>query len=116
MSGAGSNSGLKLGFKPDERSLVEALERCAMPIKVERDHNRRDGEGKEKSEKEREREVALRFAEDVWKEWEVVEERGMQSEKRVNARMVERANSAMIRILALYVSSLPLSYLTSILY
>lgn len=97
-------------LKPDERSLVEALERCAMPIKVEKDHNRLDGHGgvEAKSEKEQEREVALRFAEDVWREWEVVEERNVQrqgenSKERVGARMVERANSAMIRILALYV-------------
>lgn len=102
---------------------MEALERCAMPIRVERDRTvngdggdgsvnggvNGDANGDAKSEKEREREVALRFAEDVWGMWEVLEERGMRcenenSKERVGARMIERANSAMIRILALYVS------------
>lgn len=106
----GASAGAGLGLRPDARSLVEALERCAMPVRLERDASREVLGGK--SEKEREREVALGFAEDVWREWEGrgFEERWLegQNEKEdskvvVSARMVERANAAMIRILALCV-------------
>jgi hypothetical protein len=66
------------GISRNMRSYVEALERCS--------HARRG----------RERSAALEFAEELWAQWEDME--NVDSNK---ARMVERANVAMIRILTL---------------
>ncbi|KAI0076980.1 hypothetical protein K474DRAFT_1662214 [Panus rudis PR-1116 ss-1] len=86
------------------RSYVEVLERCASARK--------------KGSAGIERKEALALAEDVWREWEGIEERwrnmsvygvggsvlredGSQREVKPNARLVERANAAMIRLLSI---------------
>ncbi|KAJ7146104.1 hypothetical protein C8R44DRAFT_863912 [Mycena epipterygia] len=68
---------------PDARSYLEALERCT---RAKRGH---------------ERSVGLRFVEKVWSEWEVLEESRRTSDRPLNARMVERAHVAFMRVLAL---------------
>jgi hypothetical protein len=62
------------------RSYVEALERCGI------------------ARRGRERAVALVFAENLWVEWQSLEDSGDHS---VDARSIERARVAMIRILTL---------------
>ena len=74
------------GVHRNVRSYVEALERCG---------NARRG---------RERTAALEFAEELWVQWQNFEN-GEQNRNTVWARMVERANVAMIRIWTLYGSS-----------
>ncbi|KAH7907256.1 hypothetical protein BJ138DRAFT_1014830 [Hygrophoropsis aurantiaca] len=69
------------GVEKNVRSYVEALERCAIA---------RRGSG--------EREAARRWAEEVWKAWEGVEQAGWT---KPGARMVERANIAMLRVYTL---------------
>lgn len=69
---------------PDARSYLEALERCA------------------RSKRGHERSVGLRFAEKVWSEWEALEESRRTSDRPLDARMVERAHIAFMRVLALY--------------
>ncbi|KII83612.1 hypothetical protein PLICRDRAFT_58314 [Plicaturopsis crispa FD-325 SS-3] len=68
-----------LGVGRNERSYVEALERCS--------HARKE-----------ERHVAAEWAAELWAEWEVMETRGREEGKPLSARMVERAHTAMIRI------------------
>ncbi|KAL5478828.1 hypothetical protein ACEPAI_2105 [Sanghuangporus weigelae] len=71
---------LRTGVEKSPRTYIEALERCA---------------GAEKEE----RVVAKEFAEGVWREWIEVERR--LNPRTVDARMIERAYAAMIRMLAL---------------
>ena len=68
------------GVERTARTYVEALERCA--------NAKKHGE---------ERVVALQFAEEVWAGWKTLEDRGVNQ----NARMIEKAHIAMIRVLAL---------------
>ncbi|TFK29156.1 hypothetical protein FA15DRAFT_664477 [Coprinopsis marcescibilis] len=69
------------------RAYVEALERCAIAKK------NRDGG--------LERQNALQFAEELWKDWSVMEMHGEHAGQKLDARMVERATGAMIRVFAL---------------
>ncbi|KAL5525146.1 hypothetical protein ACEPAF_9015 [Sanghuangporus sanghuang] len=71
---------LRTGVEHSPRTYIEALERCA---------------GAEREE----RGVAKEFAEGVWREWIEVERR--LNPRTVDARMIERAYAAMIRLLAL---------------
>ncbi|KAL5520446.1 hypothetical protein ACEPAG_9670 [Sanghuangporus baumii] len=71
---------LRIGVEKSPRTYIEALERCA---------------GAEREE----RGVAKEFAEGVWREWIEVERR--LNPYTVDARMIERAYAAMIRMLAL---------------
>lgn len=66
------------------RSYLEALQRCANPLrKVERD-------------------VALGFSGEIWRKWAQLEEAArLDNGSGLNARLVERAHTAMIRILAM---------------
>jgi len=68
------------GVERTARAYVEALERCA--------NAKKHGE---------ERVVALEFAEEVWVSWRALEDRRDDQ----NARMIEKAHIAMIRVLAL---------------
>lgn len=70
----------RTGLERLPRTYVDALERC------------------QRSEKE-ERRVARDFAESVWNEWVEVERK--LNPRSADARMIERANAAMIRTLAL---------------
>ncbi|KAI0773635.1 hypothetical protein C8Q74DRAFT_1331062 [Fomes fomentarius] len=77
----------ELGVEKNAWSYVEAVERAG---RAERD----------------ERKQALKFAREVWQEWDHVEDvwrKGQQTENeaKVDARLVERAYTAMVRILAL---------------
>lgn len=65
------------------RIRVEALERCAY------------------AKKGRDREVAVSFGEDVWKEWKDVEESGLDGDRRLSARLIERAYTAKLRLYAM---------------
>jgi hypothetical protein len=71
------------------RAYVEALERCA--------HARKRGASGA------ERKFALEWAEELWKEWTPIEAGGVYpgTSKRVEARVLERANAAMIRVYTL---------------
>lgn len=70
-----------LGVSRNVRSFVEALERCA---------NARRGT---------ERADALAFAEELWAQWMVLEKGEHQDvQDPVNARMIERANIAVVRL------------------
>ncbi|KAF9450726.1 hypothetical protein P691DRAFT_809562 [Macrolepiota fuliginosa MF-IS2] len=69
----------QLGVQRSARVYVQALEVCA--------HAR----------KGRDRDVALGFAENLWKEWCVLEENGWDG-KRVSARLIERAYVAKLRL------------------
>ncbi|KAI0045173.1 hypothetical protein FA95DRAFT_1607917 [Auriscalpium vulgare] len=72
------------GVDKNERSYIEALERCG---KVRAPHDK---------------EVALSFAEAVWAEWAALENAGqLASGRPLSVRMIERAHAAMIRVLAL---------------
>ncbi|KAI0354292.1 hypothetical protein OH77DRAFT_1405482 [Trametes cingulata] len=76
----------KLDVQKDAWSYVEALERSA------------------RARRGPERKLALQFAREVWQEWQPVEDawrRRLPLPRGVDARMVERAYSAMIRILSL---------------
>lgn len=73
----------QLGLQRNARVYVEALERCAY------------------AKRGREREVAMRFADDVWKEWRSFEDAGQDGEKRLSARLIERAYGARIRLYAM---------------
>ncbi|KAI0772403.1 hypothetical protein BD413DRAFT_474382 [Trametes elegans] len=75
-----------LGVDKNAWSYVEALERCG------------------RAKRGIERKQAEQFAREVWQEWQPVEEAWRRREPHpagVNARMVERAYAAMIRILSL---------------
>jgi hypothetical protein len=75
----------EFGVKQNAHSFVDALERCGISKKPERA-------------------TALAFSEGLWDGWRVLEdgwESGKRSESRVDARMIERAYIAMIRILSL---------------
>ncbi|KAI0944607.1 hypothetical protein AcW1_002276 [Taiwanofungus camphoratus] len=78
------------GVSKNARSYVEVLERCTL------------------CRRGQERRMALRLAEESWSEWQGIEEAwraGSAGEgdvaKTVDARLVERANAAMIRMLSL---------------
>ncbi|KAJ7222330.1 hypothetical protein GGX14DRAFT_532254 [Mycena pura] len=71
-----------VGVVPDARSYLEALERCARS-------------------KKRERDLSLQFAERLWENWLELEDAGRASSRTLDARMVERAHVAFIRVLAL---------------
>jgi len=73
-------------FSKHTRSYVEALERCA------------------RSRRGNERAVGLTFAEDVWAEWQTLEGSRQDGEHNgcgANARSIERAHVAMIRVLTI---------------
>ncbi|KAJ7701571.1 hypothetical protein B0H17DRAFT_924496 [Mycena rosella] len=72
-----------VGLTPDARSYVEALERCG------------------RAKRGRERDIGLRFTEKVWAKWQVLEDAGGAVARPLDARMVERAHAAFIRVLAL---------------
>ncbi|KAJ7353340.1 hypothetical protein DFH08DRAFT_739179, partial [Mycena albidolilacea] len=72
-----------VGVTPDTRSYLEALERCS------------------RSKRGRERPVGLQFAENVWSKWLAVENAGRACGRPVDARMVERAHVAFMRVLVL---------------
>ncbi|KAF7326654.1 hypothetical protein MVEN_02602500 [Mycena venus] len=71
------------GVTPDARSFLEALERCS------------------RSKRGHERPIGLRFAEKVWSRWCFVEDAGRACGRPVDARMVERAYVAFLRVLVL---------------
>ncbi|EGO20422.1 hypothetical protein SERLADRAFT_477985 [Serpula lacrymans var. lacrymans S7.9] len=71
----------ELCVEKNAQSYVEAMERCAMSKKHERD-------------------LAFPFAEEVWREWQSTEFDGAHRQ-RYGARMAERAHSAKIRTLTL---------------
>ncbi|KAJ6578876.1 hypothetical protein DFH09DRAFT_1361225 [Mycena vulgaris] len=73
----------EVGVAPDARSYLEALERCG------------------RAKRGREREVGLRFAEKAWAEWLALEDAGRALGRPMDARMVERAHVAFMRVLAL---------------
>ena len=75
----------ELGVLRSTRAYVEALERCG---------NAQKGD---------ERIVALKFAEELWESWKVIEASGKHDGRPLSARMIERAHVAMIRVLVLYV-------------
>ncbi|KAJ6498181.1 hypothetical protein C8R47DRAFT_1212500 [Mycena vitilis] len=72
-----------VGVAADARSYLEALERCT------------------RTKRGRERDVGLRFAEQLWSKWIVVEDAGRACSRPVDARMVERAHVAFMRVLVL---------------
>ncbi|KAG5728259.1 hypothetical protein E4T56_gene19087 [Termitomyces sp. T112] len=65
------------------RTYVEALERCAI---ARRGH---------------ERTMVLDFADEVWAEWQKLEDAGHENGRLLSGRIIERAHIAMIRVLAL---------------
>ncbi|THH17492.1 hypothetical protein EW146_g3327 [Bondarzewia mesenterica] len=74
----------ELGVERNAHSYVDALERCTF------------------TRSSHDRDVAHHFAEDVWKDWCVVENaRQLPDGRPLSARMIERAHAAMIRVLAL---------------
>ena len=74
----------ELGVSKNGRSYVEVLERLSAARKEERP-------------------AAKSMVDEIWSEWESVEEAWRQgdSSMRLSARTVERAHSAMIRLLSL---------------
>jgi hypothetical protein len=74
-----------VGVTPDARSYLEALERCG------------------RSKRGRERSIGLQFAEKAWSKWIAIEDAGRVCGHPVDARMVERAHVAFMRVLVLYV-------------
>ncbi|KAJ7456891.1 hypothetical protein FB451DRAFT_1275158 [Mycena latifolia] len=72
-----------VGLVPDARSCVDALERCG------------------RAKRGRDRTIGLQFAERLWAEWQTLEDAGRASARPVDARMVERAHAAYIRVLTL---------------
>jgi hypothetical protein len=75
----------RCGVIKTERSIVDALERCA---------HARPGQ---------ERVLAHEWAHDLWREWEALQQEQHHHNKPTSARMTERAWAAMIRVLALSV-------------
>lgn len=74
----------KLEVGRNAHSYVDVLERCSI------------------ARRGRDREVALSFADSIWEEWSEVENvRRLPNGRPVSARMIERANAAMIRVLTL---------------
>ncbi|CAA7262078.1 unnamed protein product [Cyclocybe aegerita] len=73
----------EVGVQRSARTYVEALERCG---------NARRGP---------ERESVTDFADELWAKWKEVEEAGYGNGKPINARLVERAHVAMIRVLSI---------------
>ncbi|KAI0632976.1 hypothetical protein C8Q77DRAFT_860489 [Trametes polyzona] len=76
----------KLGVEKNTWTYVDALERCG------------------RARRGPERKFALQFAREVWQEWQPLEDawrRGLPHPEGMDARMVERAYTAMIRILSL---------------
>ncbi|KAJ7452123.1 hypothetical protein B0H11DRAFT_2074384 [Mycena galericulata] len=73
----------QVGLAPDARSYLEALERCS------------------RSKRGRERAVGLQFAEKVWAEWLALEDSRRSAGRPLDARMVERAHVAFVRVLTL---------------
>lgn len=74
----------ELGVSRTPRSYMEALERCAI---ARRGH---------------ERTLALQFAEDLWKEWQILEDSPPNpGDSPISPRMIERAHIAFTRILTL---------------
>lgn len=72
-------------FHPDEHTYINALERCAI-ARVEDRH------------------IAARWANDVWRRWEVTEGNSLRDGKVNNgsyARLIEKAHDAMRRVLVL---------------
>ncbi|KAJ6630104.1 hypothetical protein B0H10DRAFT_2208233 [Mycena sp. CBHHK59/15] len=72
-----------VGVVPDARSYLEALERCAI------------------SRRDRDRSVNLRFAEKAWSGWKALEDAPHVPGRPFDARMVERAHVAFMRVLTL---------------
>ncbi|KAJ7270730.1 hypothetical protein B0H12DRAFT_1008768 [Mycena haematopus] len=72
-----------VGIAPDARSYLEALERCS------------------RSKRGRERPIGLQFAEKVWSKWQTIEDAGRACGRPLDARMVERAHVAFMRVLVL---------------
>ncbi|KAF7373557.1 hypothetical protein MSAN_00566100 [Mycena sanguinolenta] len=72
-----------VGITPDARSYLEALERCS------------------RSKRGHERPIGLQFAEKLWAKWLVVEDAGRACGRPVDARMVERAHVAFMRVIVL---------------
>jgi len=71
------------GVERNARSYVEALERCAVSPRRDRD-------------------IALSFAEDVWRGWcDIENAHRLPNGRQLSARLIERANVAMIRMLTL---------------
>ena len=84
----------ELGVEKNPWTYVEALERSAFA---------RRGERKQ----------ALKFAREVWGEWCLIEEKWRMREEtaiRLEARLIERAYAAMIRVLSLWVFYLGYGY------
>ncbi|KAJ6554578.1 hypothetical protein B0H19DRAFT_995031 [Mycena capillaripes] len=73
----------EVGVVPDARSYLEALERCS------------------RSKRGRERAIGLQFAEKAWSKWIAIEDAGRAGGRPVDARMVERAHVAFMRVLVL---------------
>ncbi|TFK36519.1 hypothetical protein BDQ12DRAFT_686552 [Crucibulum laeve] len=71
-----------LKLERNAHAYVQALETCANARRVDR-------------------ETAMKFAEEVWVKWSVLEENGMDGRRKLDARMIERANLAMIKTLSL---------------
>ena len=72
-------------LQPDEYSYINALERCAIA-------------------RAEDRHIAARWAKDVWRRWEATEATGLREGKRnvgSFARLVEKAHTAMRRVLTL---------------
>lgn len=80
----GDSSGAQI-LHPDEHTYINALERCAI-ARVEDRH------------------IAARWAQNIWRRWEVTEANGLKDGK-VNigsfARLIEKAHAAMRRVLIL---------------
>ncbi|KAJ2936150.1 hypothetical protein H1R20_g943, partial [Candolleomyces eurysporus] len=79
----------EVGVPRTARAYVEALDRCANARKTRDSGSERDH--------------ALTFAEELWRHWVPIEASGKHpgSERRLEARTIERANAAMIRVLTL---------------
>ncbi|TRM63312.1 hypothetical protein BD626DRAFT_402875 [Schizophyllum amplum] len=69
-----------LGVSPNASTFVDALERCAS------------------ARKGPERELALRFAQEIWEDWTVLEG---DHHRPIKARLIERAHVAYVRTMAL---------------
>ncbi|KAJ6463447.1 hypothetical protein C8R45DRAFT_1025746 [Mycena sanguinolenta] len=72
-----------IGATPDARSYLEALERCS------------------RSKRGHERPLGLQFAEKLWSKWLTIEDAGRTCGRPVDARMVERAHVAFMRVIVL---------------
>lgn len=74
---------VRLNVKKTPRTFVEALERCAI------------------AEGASEREVSRSFSEELWAEWTSMED--SMSARGIEARLIERAHAAILRVYVLYV-------------